>query len=363
MKWKKEHFYDSIDHIHKSTVLKPIVSLKNCISKEPNNCIPISAVSKRGLELDVPMKVAKFLRLYPSIFEEFTGPKHNLPWFRLTPEAAEIDREEKRVYEDCKEDLRERLRRLILMSKGKVLPLKIVQGMKWYLGLPDDFLGDPQRDFLDDSFRFVEMGDGLKGLGVESEERVLSCVQRNAVRKGVCLEEEVIEFGLFPSKGLRLKRKIKDWLEEFQRLPYVSPYEDFSSLDSDSDIAEKRVVGVLHELLCLFVDHSAERRKILCLKKHLGLPQKFHKAFERHPFMFYLSMRNKTCTAILKEAYRDPYAIEKHPLLSVRQKYARLLEESSVILKNRKFRNRWVDRGSSELDDGSGNEDREVLEE
>lgn len=308
------------------------------------------------------MKVAKFLRRYPSIFEEFTGPQHNLPWFRLTPEAAEIDRDEKQVYEECEKDLRDRLKRFILMSKDKVLPLKIIQGMRWYLGLPDDFLQDPEKN-LDGSFRFVDMGDGVKGLAVESEEKVLSCVQRNAMKRGVYFggPMEVIQFSFFPIKGLRLKRKIKDWLEVFQKLPYVSPYEDFTSLDSNSDIAEKRLVGVLHELLSLFVENSAERKKILCLKKHLGLPQKVHKVFERHPNMFYLSFRNKTCTAILKDAYCDPSAIEEHPLLRVRKKYIKLMKESDAILKKRRFGNHLVDHRDLKLN--LDNKDRGVMEE
>ncbi|KAF2295697.1 hypothetical protein GH714_033642 [Hevea brasiliensis] len=143
---------------------------------------------------------------------------------------------------------------------------------------------------------------------------------------------EGIEFPLFPSKGLRLRRKIQDWLEEFQKLLYVSPYEDYSHLDPNSDIAEKRVVGFFHELLSLFVEHSAERKKLLSLKKYFGLPQKVHKAFERHPHMFYLSFKNKTCTAILKEAYGDDeLAIERHPMLMVRKKYIRLMKESEVV--------------------------------
>lgn len=170
---------------------------------------------------------------------------------------------------------------------------------------------------------------------------------------------ESIEFPLFPSKGLRLRRKIVDWLKEFQKLPYVSPYEEFSHLDPDSDISEKRVVGLLHELLSLFVEHSAERKKLLCLKKHMGLPQKVHKAFERHPSMFYLSLRNKTCTAILKEAYCDESAIERHPLLRVRNKYINLMRESATILKTRRVNSRFADR----WDSGSENEDgKEVAE-
>ncbi|KAJ6317458.1 hypothetical protein OIU76_013072 [Salix suchowensis] len=286
-----------------SIQLKPIISLKNVIAQNPNGCVPISDVSKKGLHFDVKIKVARFLRQYPSIFEEFTGPQYNLPWFRLTREAVEIDREERKLYENCKEDLRERLKKFILMSKQKVLPLKVIQGMLWYLGLPEDFLECLDMN-LDGSFRVVEMEEGLKGLAVESNERIF---------------------------GVRLRRKIEVWLKEFQQVPYVSPYEEYSHLDPNSDIAEKRVAGFLHELLCLFVEHSAERRRLLCLKKYFGLPQKVHKAFERHPYMFYLSLRNKTCTAILKEAYCDKMAIERHPVLRIRNKYINLMKESESI--------------------------------
>ncbi|WVY95350.1 hypothetical protein V8G54_034438 [Vigna mungo] len=355
MKWKKDSYFDSIEHIHESIQLKPIIALKNCIVQDPNGCIPISAVSKRGLELDVPVKVARFLRQYPSIFEEFTGPKYNLPWFRLTPEAAEIDKDEKRVYEECRGELKSRLRKMILMTRENVLPLKIIQGMQWYLGLPNDFLQHPEQN-LDESFKFVEMEDGLKGLTLDSGEKIYSAMEKNAMKRGLYTggPMEAIEFPLYPSKGLRLRTKIENWLHEFQKLPYISPYDDIPSFDRNSDIVEKRLVGVLHELLSLFVEHSAERKKLFCLKKYFGLPQKVHKAFERHPHMFYLSFRNKTCTVILKEAYRSNSAIEKHPLLRVRKKYIKLMKESEVILRNRRVKNRFYNC-NAELDLDSNN--------
>ena len=77
---------------------------------------------------------------------------------------------------------------------------------------------------------------------------------------------EAIEFQLFPSKGLGLRMKIENWLYEFQKLTYVSPYEKCSSLDPNSNIAEKQLVGLLHELHSLFVEHSAERKVLFCLK-------------------------------------------------------------------------------------------------
>lgn len=357
MKWKKDPYFDSIDSIHKSLELKPIIAMKNFFissSSAPhdNYCIPISDVSKKGREFGLSIKVLRFLRKYPSFFEEFTGPLYNLPWFRLTRDAIELDKEERMVYEEFRGDIVMRLKKLILMSgTRKMLPLKVVKGLRWYLGLPDDFFRDPL-DFVGSygRFRIIDIEDGLKGLAVleESDDgnegKLFSTVQKNALRKGIYSggADEAIAFPLFPSKGLRLKQKIKDWLDEFQKLPYVSPYDDSSCLNPDSDISEKRVVGLLHELLCLFVEHAAERKTLFCLKKHLGLPQKVHKAFERHPHIFYLSMKNKTCTAILKEAYCDELAIEPHPLSKVRKKYISLMKESVVISRNRRVNNSRV---------------------
>ncbi|KAK1437114.1 hypothetical protein QVD17_02899 [Tagetes erecta] len=353
MKWKKDSYLDSIEPIHKSIELKPIIALKNRIVSSPEACIPISDVSKKGLQLDIPIKVARFLRLYPSVFQEFVGPKYNLPWFRLTAEAAVLNDQEQAVYRDFRGELEERLKKFVLLSVENRLPLKIVQGMLWYLGLPDGYLRELEGN-IGGCFEVVEMGDGLKGLSVVEtgkEEKIWSVVQRNAFRSGVYNDGtmEAVSIPLFPSKGLRLRTKILDWLDGFQKLPYVSPYEKFLDFDPGSEMAEKRVVGLLHELLSLFVEHSAERKKLLCLRKYLGLPQKVHKVFERHPHVFYLSLRNKTCTAILKEAYYDGTAIEPHPLAEVRKKYIDLVKESKVILRNRRLRNRCYCPGEGNM--------------
>ncbi|GJT55812.1 protein root primordium defective 1 [Tanacetum coccineum] len=212
MKWKKDSYLDTIDSIHNSLKLKPVIALKNCIVASPQGCIPISDVSKKGLQFDIPFKVAKFLRMYPSVFEEFTGPEYNLPWFRLTPEAIKLNDEEQCVYRDFKDDLEERLMKFVLMSVENWLPLKVIKGMLWYLGLPDDYL----RGGLGECFEVVEMGDGLKGLTVAKSEKILSVIQKNALRSGVYSggEMEAISIPLYPSKGLRLRTKILDWSDE-----------------------------------------------------------------------------------------------------------------------------------------------------
>jgi hypothetical protein len=214
--------------------------------------------------------------------------------------------------------------------------------MLWHLGIPEDYFKDPDHGIEHDGFRILtsaDDGDG-KELGLiddgKGEEMPLSVLQMNAMRKLGSVAE--VPIPLFPSKGLRLKQKIKDWLEGFQRLPYVSPYEDFSHITRGSDVSEKRAVGVLHELLSLFVTCSAERRRLLCLRQHLGLPQKFHLVFERHPHVFYLLLKEKTCFVVLKEAYmaEGDTAIGEHPMLELRKKYVELMEQSREIIRCRR---------------------------
>lgn len=294
------------------------------------------------------------MRKYPSVFEEFVGPQYNLPWFRLTQDVIELNELEILVYDKRRLEIVQRLRRLILMSREKMLPLKIVQGMLWYLGLPEDFLKN-QDGIPDGFFEIVEIGDGEKGLRavIDPNEQILSAIQRNSMDK----------FPLFPSKGLRLKRKVEAWLEKFQNIPYVSPYEDPSHLDPSRDIAEKRVVGVLHEMLSLFVDSSAERRRILCLRKHLGLPQKFYKCFERHCHVFYILLKHKTCYVVLKEAYCGGLdsGIERHPMLKVREKYVKLMKKSDAILRSRRSGKHLEKVGEGRLDEDIGSVKGESL--
>ncbi|KAF3330088.1 protein ROOT PRIMORDIUM DEFECTIVE 1 [Carex littledalei] len=346
MKWKKDPYFDSIDLLTKSKDLKILISLKNLILSlsPPQVGIPISSISKQNRRLEISGRVTAFLRKYPSFFEEFTGPKYNLPWFKLTHEAFELDREENTIYETKMGEIVDRLRRLVLMSRERILPFRIVQGMLWYLGLPDDFLKN-QENLLKFGFEIFEIGDGEKWLKAPDTGQTLplSALQRNAISESgeqlELLSRSDIHFPLFPSKGIRLKVKIRDWLDQFQKVPYVSPYEAFSDLELRSDVAEKRVAGVLHELLSIFVDNSAERRRLFCLRKHLGLPQKVDKVFEKHPHVFYLLLKNKTCFVVLKEAYQvngQDTVIERHPLLKVRQKYVKLMMNSDTILRIRR---------------------------
>jgi hypothetical protein len=123
----------------------------------------------------------------------------------------------------------------------------------------------------------------------------------------------------FP-RGYGGMKKVKAWMEEFHRLPYISPYDDASGIDPDSDIYEKRSVGLLHELLGLTVHKMVRRNAIRLLREELGLPHRFTRLFTRYPGVFYLSLKCKTTTVVLREGYERGKLVEQHPLAAVRDK-------------------------------------------
>ncbi|PWA82680.1 Plant organelle RNA recognition domain-containing protein [Artemisia annua] len=96
--------------------------------------------------------VAKFLRIFPFVFEEFTGPEYDLPWFKLTLEAVRLNDEKEIVYKDFKDNLEERSVNFVLMSIENRMPF--IWGGCGGLG---------------ECFEVVELGDGLKGLVVSKK--------------------------------------------------------------------------------------------------------------------------------------------------------------------------------------------------
>ncbi|GKC41527.1 root primordium defective 1-like protein [Tanacetum coccineum] len=80
----------------------------------------------------------------------------------------------------------------------------------------------------------------------------------------ICVTWKDIEMGdELKELAVSDRDKILDWLDGFQKLPYVSPYEKCPDLYPDSDVTEKRIVGLLHELLSLFVEHLVQRKRVL----------------------------------------------------------------------------------------------------
>ncbi|WRX22242.1 Plant organelle RNA recognition domain - like 10 [Theobroma cacao] len=141
------------------------------------------------------------------------------------------------------------------------------------------------------------------------------------------LKNNCLAFPIGFTRGFGLKRKCVEWLKEWQKPPYTSLYADASHLDPRTDVSEKRIVGVFHELLHLTIEKKTERQNVSNLLKPLSLPQKFTKVFERHPGIFYISKRCDTQTVVLREAYDCQRLIHRHPLVDIRERFASMMRK------------------------------------
>ena len=122
-----------------------------------------------------------------------------------------------------------------------------------------------------------------------------------------------------------MDKKVKKWEDEWQKLPYISPYEDASHLLPKSDESDKWAVAVLHELLHILVPKKTERDNLLLLGEYLGLRSRFKRALLQHPGIFYMSTKIGTYTVVLKEGYKRGLLVEDHPWMQMRNRYIHLM--------------------------------------
>nr|GMC68480.1 protein WHAT'S THIS FACTOR 9, mitochondrial [Ipomoea batatas] len=328
VKWVKDSVLDRA--VAGGRELKAASILLSLIGSDPQHWLPIYHLRRHRGQLGLPLhlKLSAFLRRYPTIFQEFyrrdTGGTP-VPCFRLTSQALELHQEEAEIRRECHTDIVNRLRKLLMLTKERMLPLQTLDQLKWDIGLPSDY----QRLFTNNSsdlFSFVRLSDDRVGLKLLLWD---DCLAVSHLEMNSVMKNGTLAFPIGFPRGFGLKRKFMEWLEEWQKLPYTSPFAvDLASrLDPRTDVSEKRIVGVFHELLHLTLQKKTERKNVSNLRKPLGLPQKFTKVFERHPGIFYISKKGDTQTVVLREAYDHSQLIEKHPLVGLRDKLASIMNQ------------------------------------
>ncbi|MED6208738.1 hypothetical protein PIB30_048110 [Stylosanthes scabra] len=268
---------------------------------------------------------------YPDVFVEssFLDSKGRpRPGFGLTPQALKLYHKQAEILEKNQLELRDRLCRLLMLTrtKDRILPLETIDQLQWDLGLPYDYLNCfvPNHP---DRFSLVRLPDGRDGLKLLfwDDKLAVSELMKNASLQQD--KEDIKNDGslAFPVSGFGMK-KCMEWLEEWQKLPYTSPYTNASN--SDRHTNEKRVVGILHELLHLTLHKQTEVENLSNLCKPFMLHQNLTKVFERHLGIFYLSYNYyEKPTVVLREGYNGRELKQKHPLVRIRQKLANLLKE------------------------------------
>ncbi|RAL53711.1 hypothetical protein DM860_015439 [Cuscuta australis] len=353
-----------LDHaVEREKNLKPVWNVKNLIKSEPSKSLPLNIITQSKDSLEIPTRPIEFLRKYPAIFQEFFPGGVNIhPHIKLTPEVLNLDLEEQLLYQSVsyRENLADRILKLLMIGKSNKFPLSVLDTLRWDLGLPHDFVNIIVPEFPD---YFRVSGDGATlELVCWSHELAVSEMEKSAKKDGGHGHdvESPVNFCLKHSTGFEMDKKYQKWVNEWQKLPYLSPYKSAMHLASNCDESDKWAVGVLHELLSLCVG-KAEKDNVLVLGEHLGLRSRFKRALLQHPGIFYISSKNRTHTVVLKDAYKRGVLVAKCPMMEMRFKYARLMntlsDDKKTSCAHGKISIDLKGRKQEKLDDEDGGED------
>jgi hypothetical protein len=323
-----------LDHaVEREKNLRPLLSIKDLIRSEPAKSVPISVITSQKDSLRVPLRPIEFIRSFPSVFQEFLPGGIGIhPHISLTPEILNHDADEQLVYgsETYKQGLADRLLKLLMINRINKIPLEILDLLKWDLGLPKDYVETMVPEFPD-YFRVIK--SKLRGCSGElelvcwSNEHAVSVLEKKArtLRKGEYTKGSAIAFPMKFSNGFVDDKKMKKWIDDWQKLPYISPYENALHLSATSDESDKWAAAVLHEIMNLFVSKKVEKDAILHLGEFMGLRSRFKRVLHNHPGIFYLSSKLRTHTVVLRDGYKRGMLIESNELVTSRNRYMKLM--------------------------------------
>lgn len=254
------------------------------------------------------------------------------------------------------------------MTRSRAIPLHSLHSLKWDLGLPDSFHKTlvPQHP---DAFQFVKSPNGVVLLKLTHfpDELAVSALQKSneggthyrEFKRG----QSALAFPMKFPRGYGAQKKVITWMDEFQKLPYVSPYVDSSKIDPNSDLMEKRVVGVLHEILSLTLHKKTKRNYLRSLREELNLPHRFTRIFTRYPGIFYLSLKCKTTTITLREGYKSGKLVDPHPLAKHRDKFYHVMQTGLLYRGDGSLKREEIDELRSEDSEEEVEEEVEISDE
>ncbi|EFH41483.1 hypothetical protein ARALYDRAFT_916875 [Arabidopsis lyrata subsp. lyrata] len=298
---------------------------------------PVDSAQTRWKNLvGLNVNVGAFIGKYPHAFEIFTHPFRKNLCCKITEKFKVLIDEEESVVRECEVDAVKRVKKLLLMSKTGVLRVHALRLIRKELGLPEDFrdsiLAKYSSDFRLVDLETLELVDG----GGENESLCVAKVEEwrevEYREKWLSEFETNYAFPIHLPTGFKIEKGFREELKNWQRVPYVKPYER-KEISRGLERFEKRVVAVIHELLSLTVEKMVEVERLAHFRKDLGIEVNVREVILKHPGIFYVSTKGSTQTLFLREAYSKGCLIEPNPIYNVRRKMLDL-----VLLKTRHTR-------------------------
>lgn len=319
--------------------LLKVVSIQDLILANPNNppSVSLDFLSRLSQKLHLNRGAASFLRKYPHIFHIFYDPAKSQPLCKLTDSTLQISRQESEAIYSQMPLLLDRLVRLLSMSASKSLPLRAIFKVWRELGLPDDFEQSiiSQNPHLFElhaahepnthTLRLLSPTPGIPFSAAVDYWRLTECCKEDSK-----VDQTQLRFSFkhgFPP-GMRLTKQFKAKVKQWQRLPYLGPYEEMGEKKCSKagvKSLEKRAVGIVHEFMSLTVEKMVEVEKISHFRKWFGIDLNIRDLFLDHPGIFYLSTKGKRHTVFLREAYERGCLIHPNPVYDARRKLLELV--------------------------------------
>uniref|UniRef100_A0A2P2MXA3 PORR domain-containing protein n=1 Tax=Rhizophora mucronata TaxID=61149 RepID=A0A2P2MXA3_RHIMU len=327
--------FEKLMEKHKN-LLKVIAIQDLILANPPTNSPPsvsLDFLNRLSQKLHLNRGAPSFLRKYPHIFRIVYEPNSSQALCKLTDAALEICCLEAEAINASLPLVVDRLVRILSMSPSKSLPLRAIFKVWRELGLPDDFehsvisknahlftlcdAHEPNTHIL----KLVDKEEVGNGFTAAIENwRVLECCREDSK-----IDRTELRFSFkhaFPP-GMRLSKNFRAKVKEWQKLPYVGPYEELKERKGSKaglKALEKRAVAIVHEFLSLTVEKMVEVEKISHFRKWFGIDLNIRDLFLDHPGIFYLSTKGKRHTVFLREAYERGCLIDPNPVYLVRRK-------------------------------------------
>ncbi|CAJ1960685.1 unnamed protein product [Sphenostylis stenocarpa] len=319
-------------HMDNYKNLVKVIYVQDLILANPKNpSVSIDFLSKLSQKLHLNRGAIAFLRKFPHIFHIYYDHSKLKPFCRLTDAALGITRLEAEAINSSLPVVVERLVRILSMSASRMVPLRAVFKVWKELGLPDDFEDSviyansgvfQLSDAHEQNTHLLKLVGGVSSNGFRAaveDWRVVECCKEDC---SVDRMEMQFSFRHGYPPGMRLSKNFKAKVKEWQKLPYVGPYEVLGEKKSKAGMMamEKRAVSIVHEFLSLTVEKMVEVEKISQFRKWFGIDLNIRDLFLDHPGIFYLSTKGKRHTVFLREAYERGRLVEPNPVYDARRR-------------------------------------------
>ncbi|XP_073029687.1 protein WHAT'S THIS FACTOR 1 homolog, chloroplastic [Primulina eburnea] len=298
-----------------------LTKTKDYLSKQPHHVLLLDEAGKLHQQLGFPRgrKVLKSIQRHPVIFETYRHTDDKM-WFGFTDFMDDLLSTEHDLVNELEQQRVDVVRKLLMMSTNRRIPLSKIYHNRLLFGIPEDF-----RDRIgkySDQFRVVVEDDGKRILELLRWDNSLAV---SSLEKKFLVDEEKVKkafkFPIKHGRALELDLETQRKLNMLNTLPLVSPYSDGSKLDLWTLEAEKYRLGIIHEFLSLTLEKRAYIHNIVEFKEELNLTKHVYHMLQKQRQTFYLAGTEMNWCVFLKDAYTDNgMLIDKDPQVLFNEK-------------------------------------------